>query len=248
MSTPENFEIVAAVAEADSLIRAGDQAAAITRLERAVRDDIARGEPTPARSLYIRLAGLYRTHERYQDELALLDGYVARHPDDTQRTRFRARLSKLRALIGSERTSSVVPVAYGGAARARQSRVRKRLLDHDRRADQARTQDPEAAAQRLRQRAEALVARAAVALERSASVSRERTDLLRVMDEHAAALKQLVQEYGVILAESAVPREEVRERVRGFAVAPAAASAADRAALAANAEQWCLMAYDQAAA
>jgi hypothetical protein len=247
MNPPENFGVAVALAEADSLVRGGDQPAAIVRLEQAVQDDIADLDGAQARVLYIRLASLYRTHERYQDELALLEGYVSRHPDDSQRTRFQARLSKLRALIGQSRTSSVVPVMHGGIVRPRQSRVTKRLLDHDRRTELSRQQGPNEAGARLRQRAEELIARATVAFAEASIATRQQAQLLQSMEGHRTAFRQLMTEYGATLARNAVPRMEVRELVRAMAIPATASGRGTVPVLASDAERWCLRGYDAAA-
>jgi tetratricopeptide (TPR) repeat protein len=245
MPPPDDFDTLAAIAEADALIRAHDQPAAVARLERALKADAARAEGPPARSLYIRLAGLYRGFERFRDEMALLESYLSRYPDDGQRTRFHSRLSKLQAIIASTRTSSVVPVNHAGRTRTRQTRLAKRLVEHGRRLEEAGLPGPAAASVRLREHAAALIERSAASLQQSAASLAHQAQLLVAMTVHCTALRALMADYGAQLARDRVPREEIGRLVRALA-RTADVEVPEVAMITAEAERWCLDAYDAA--
>jgi hypothetical protein len=90
--------------EAESRQRAGDLAAAILMLEEALEAARATGPQMPG-WLCGRLAALYRTSGRYDDEVRLLERYRESQNAEEARTRYDARLSKARTIAERKRRS-----------------------------------------------------------------------------------------------------------------------------------------------
>lgn len=110
------------VREAEARHRTGDSAAAVHLLEEAL------GASVGARSEYPgwlcgRLAALYRTLGRYDDEVLLLERYRDSQTSEESRTRYDARLSKARTIAERKR-----PTQSGAldSVRASLSRPRSR--------------------------------------------------------------------------------------------------------------------------
>ena len=107
------------IRDADLLRCSGDVAGAAAVLERAL-EAAARRPEMPA-SICGRLAALYRTLGRYDDEVGLLERYADSHVADDLRARFTARLSKARALAERHRRFDT-----GALRTVRESRIRAR--------------------------------------------------------------------------------------------------------------------------
>ncbi len=88
---------------AEELIRNGDHAGAALLLEDAVRKCTASKAPIPP-WLCGRLATVYRSLERYDDEVDLITRYRESQVTDDGRTRYDARLYKAQALADKYRT------------------------------------------------------------------------------------------------------------------------------------------------
>ena len=82
---------------AEELVRNGDHAGAAVMLEDAVRRCAASSAPMPP-WLCGRLATVYRTLQRYDDEVDLIARYRESQVTDEARTRYDARRSKAEAL------------------------------------------------------------------------------------------------------------------------------------------------------
>jgi ParB-like chromosome segregation protein Spo0J len=85
------------VREAEGHQRDGNLASAACLLEQGLEQATDEGGETPA-WLCGRLASLYRSLQRYDDEVALLERYGESQASEESRARFRARLSKARAI------------------------------------------------------------------------------------------------------------------------------------------------------
>jgi hypothetical protein len=90
------------VREAESRQRVGDSAAAIQLLEDALHASVAKRRELPG-WLCGRLAALYRTVGRYDDEVHLLERYRDSQTSEEARTRYDARLSKARTIAERKR-------------------------------------------------------------------------------------------------------------------------------------------------
>jgi HD superfamily phosphodiesterase len=90
------------VREAESKQRDGDLVAAAELLERAIEHGIIAQGALPAWACG-RLAAIYRSLSRYDDEVALLERYCESSVTDDAKTRFVARLSKARAIAERRR-------------------------------------------------------------------------------------------------------------------------------------------------
>jgi hypothetical protein len=94
------------VRDAELLQRSGDLEGATSTLEAALLA-CCPGEATPMPGwLCGRLAALYRSLKRYDDEVALLERYEATQLNDDARARYKARLSKARSIAASKRRPS----------------------------------------------------------------------------------------------------------------------------------------------
>jgi hypothetical protein len=115
------------VRSAEQSQRDGDPAGAIVLLEEALAASL-RLRPEVPGWLCGRLAALYRTLGRIDDEVYLLERYGASQTQDDARTRYDARLSKARAIAERRR-----PKDNGALASIRQTldrpRRRKRFAD-----------------------------------------------------------------------------------------------------------------------
>lgn len=90
------------VREAESRQRLGDSATAVTLLEEALAASAATRAELPG-WLCGRLAALYRTLGRYDDEVLLLERYRESQTSEEARTRYDARLSKARTIAERKR-------------------------------------------------------------------------------------------------------------------------------------------------
>jgi hypothetical protein len=90
------------VREAESRHRIGDSQTAVQLLEDALEASIARRPELPG-WLCGRLAALYRTLGRYDDEVLLLERYRESQTSEDARTRYDARLSKARTIADRKR-------------------------------------------------------------------------------------------------------------------------------------------------
>lgn len=90
------------VREAEARHRIGDSAAAVQLLEEALAASIAARPEYPG-WLCGRLAALYRTLGRYDDEVHLLERYRESQSSEEARTRYDARLSKARTIAERKR-------------------------------------------------------------------------------------------------------------------------------------------------
>jgi hypothetical protein len=104
--------------EAEAQQRGGDAEAAARLLEEAL-DASLRVRPELPGWVCGRLASIYRTLKRYDDEVALLERYRDSQTSEEARNRFDARLSKARAIAERKRRSDT-----GALATVRQVRVR----------------------------------------------------------------------------------------------------------------------------
>ena len=103
---PNQFSGAAAehVRYAEVLQRAGDPAEAVRMLESTL-DVCARTSSVLPGWLCGRLAALYRTLKRYDDEVLMLERYRESQSSEDARSRFDARLSKARAIAERKRRS-----------------------------------------------------------------------------------------------------------------------------------------------
>jgi hypothetical protein len=101
---PDQFSGDAAehVRYAEVLQRAGDPAEAVRMLESTL-DAFARSSTVLPGWLCGRLAALYRTLKRYDDEVLMLERYRESQSSEDARSRFDARLSKARAIAERKR-------------------------------------------------------------------------------------------------------------------------------------------------
>jgi hypothetical protein len=90
------------VREAEAKHRTGDSAAAVQLLEEALAASIATRPAYPG-WLCGRLAALYRTLGRYDDEVHLLERYRESQTSEEARTRYDARLCKARTIAERKR-------------------------------------------------------------------------------------------------------------------------------------------------
>jgi hypothetical protein len=104
--------------EAELQQRGGDAEAAARLLEDALESSV-RVRPELPGWVCGRLASIYRTLRRYDDEVALLERYRDSQTSEEARNRFDARLSKARAIAERKRRSDT-----GALATVRQVRVR----------------------------------------------------------------------------------------------------------------------------
>jgi len=88
--------------EAELIQRDGDPEAAARLLEEALEASL-RARPEMPGWICGRLASLYRTLKRYDDEVELLERYRESQSSEEARTRFDARLSKARAIAERKR-------------------------------------------------------------------------------------------------------------------------------------------------
>jgi hypothetical protein len=116
--------------EAESRHRAGDVDAAILMLEEALRASLATRPEIPG-WLCGRLAALYRTSGRYDDEVRLLERYRESQNAGEARTRYDARLSKARTIAERKRRSESGALASVRASldrpRARRGATRRAI-------------------------------------------------------------------------------------------------------------------------
>jgi len=114
--------------EAESHQRAGDLQSAILMLEEALEASLATRPEMPG-WLCGRLAALYRTSGRYDDEVRLLERYRESQNDEEASTRYDARLSKARTIAERKRRSALASVrASIGRPRTRRA-VRPRTIE-----------------------------------------------------------------------------------------------------------------------
>jgi hypothetical protein len=113
------------VREAESRHRAGDVPTAISMLEEALEVSRAMRPELPG-WLCGRLAALYRTSQRYDDEVRLLEHYRESQSSDEARTRYDARLYKARTIADRKRRSESVVLASVRASIGR-PRPRRKL-------------------------------------------------------------------------------------------------------------------------
>jgi hypothetical protein len=92
------------VRQAESRRRGGDPAAAVRLLEEALSASVDLRQELPG-WLCGRLAALYRTLGRYDDEVHLLERYRESQRNEEARTRYDARLSKARTIAERKRRS-----------------------------------------------------------------------------------------------------------------------------------------------
>jgi hypothetical protein len=104
--------------EAELHQRGGDSEAAARLLEEALEASL-RVKPELPGWVCGRLASIYRTLKRYDDEVALLERYRESQTSGEARNRFDARLSKARAIADRKRRADT-----GALATVRQVRVR----------------------------------------------------------------------------------------------------------------------------
>jgi len=109
---PDEFDGPAAeqVRYAEVLQRAGDATEAVRLLELTL-DSCARTKPELPGWLCGRLAALYRSLKRYDDEVLLLERYRESQTSEEARTRFDARLSKARAIAERKRRTETRALA-----------------------------------------------------------------------------------------------------------------------------------------
>src|SRR6476620_4819859 len=104
--------------EAEAHQRGGDAAMAAQLLEEALEASLRTRSELPG-WVCGRLASIYRTLKRYDDEVALLERYRESQTSEEARNRFDARLSKARAIAERKRRADT-----GALATVRQVRVR----------------------------------------------------------------------------------------------------------------------------
>jgi hypothetical protein len=107
--------------EAEIRQRGGDSEAAARLLEEALEASM-RVRPELPGWICGRLASIYRTLKRYDDEVMLLERYRESQTSEEARTRFDARLSKARAIADRKRRPET-----GALATVRQVRTRSSL-------------------------------------------------------------------------------------------------------------------------
>jgi hypothetical protein len=107
--------------EAEMRQRGGDPESAARLLEEALEASL-RARPEMPGWLCGRLASIYRTLKRYDDEVELLERYRESQSSEEARTRFDARLSKARAIADRKRRPSI-----GALETVRQVRQRSSL-------------------------------------------------------------------------------------------------------------------------
>ena len=109
---PDEFNGPAAeqVRYAEVLQRAGDASEAVRLLELTL-DTCAKTRPELPGWLCGRLAALYRSLKRYDDEVLLLERYRESQTSEEARTRFDARLSKARAIAERKRRTDTRALA-----------------------------------------------------------------------------------------------------------------------------------------
>jgi hypothetical protein len=114
------------VREAEARHRTGDSAAAVQLLEEALEASIAFG-PTYPGWLCGRLAALYRTLGRYDDEVRLLERYRDSQTSEEARTRYDARLCKARTIAERKRrpSSGAIDSVRASLGRPRPRRARR---------------------------------------------------------------------------------------------------------------------------
>lgn len=95
-------QVAELVREAEHRQRDGDLAAAATLLERAIEEAAIAHGMLPAWACG-RLASIYRSLARYDDEVALLERYCESSVTEDAKSRFIARLSKARAIADRRR-------------------------------------------------------------------------------------------------------------------------------------------------
>ena len=83
----------------------------------------------------MRLASLYRCFERYTDEAWLLERFNRLHPDDHQRARVDARLSKVYAYLAARRSTCPIPLQLEWRRPQRATPLEKRILKRTRAAN-----------------------------------------------------------------------------------------------------------------
>lgn len=128
------------VREAEAAHREGDSGAAVRLLEEALVASLGLRPEFPG-WLCGRLAALYRTLGRYDDEVLLLERYRDSQTSEDARTRYDARLSKARTIAERKRRSEsgALESVRASLGRPRARRVRNR-------AAQAQVAPPPAAA------------------------------------------------------------------------------------------------------
>ncbi|MEO8562937.1 MAG: hypothetical protein ABI601_12720 [bacterium] len=104
--------------------RGGDSNAAARLLEEAL-DACARVRPELPGWVCGRLASIYRTLKRYDDEVVLLERYRDSQSSEEARNRFDARLSKARAIADRKRRSDTGALATVREVRDRSSQRRR---------------------------------------------------------------------------------------------------------------------------
>jgi hypothetical protein len=107
--------------EAEAQQRGGDAEGAARLLEEALEASLGVRPELPG-WICGRLASIYRTLKRYDDEVALLERYRDSQTSEDARNRFDARLSKARAIADRKRRSDT-----GALVTVRQVRVRSSL-------------------------------------------------------------------------------------------------------------------------
>lgn len=110
--------------EAEAQQRGGDAEAAARLLEEAL-DASVRVRPELPGWVCGRLASIYRTLKRYDDEVALLERYRDSQTSDEARNRFDARISKARAIADRKRRSDTGALATVREVRVRSSQRRR---------------------------------------------------------------------------------------------------------------------------
>jgi hypothetical protein len=110
--------------EAEAQQRGGDAEAAARLLEEALEAS-QRVRPELPGWVCGRLASLYRSLKRYDDEVALLERYRDSQSSDEARNRFDARISKARAIADRKRRSETGAVATVREVRVRASQRRR---------------------------------------------------------------------------------------------------------------------------
>jgi len=95
------------VRQAETSYRGGNAADAVRLLEEALEASLQLGPVLPG-WLCGRLAAIYRSLERYDDEVFLLERYRESQVSDEARTRYDARLTKARAIAHRKRKSDSV--------------------------------------------------------------------------------------------------------------------------------------------
>jgi len=115
------------VREAEERHRTGDSAAAVQLLEEALVASIAVRPAFPG-WLCGRLAALYRSVGRYDDEVQLLERYRDSQTSEDARTRYGARLCKARTIADRKRRtpSGALDSVRASLGRPRSRRVRSR--------------------------------------------------------------------------------------------------------------------------